>query len=485
MKAFALKKVLGIAIGENSLLVAEVVFGPRPLVKRLAEFAYPAPLPPERLGELGEALRSFLRDREFSAKSAVVGIPARWLLLRQKEVPPADARTLIPMLRLGAEAEFTSELGELVYDFAGDVHTADAKSVVLMATPRQRVDAIAAMCRAADLKVVAVTASAVTLGEATGKVVGQDTLVLAVGASGAEITAQRGAVSGAVRHLSSATSQPPFSELRRAVSSMSTGISNRELFLWDGAGIDSDALGQALGRAVRNGDLPALGVTTAPESVNGEGRKYAAAVALALSVAGGVRPRIDFLHSRLAPARKRRIPQWATIAAAAAVLIIGITLFAYMQMRSREAEVDQLKAQLAGIKDQRVSAQAFVDKVSFARAWHGGDPRYLNCLRDLTSAMPDDGETYATNLILRETPHPLASAGSNGSKARGSSADVRTLTGILDGKTSDQRHVEALQDRIAHSAAFVDVKLGGSDDAGRGREVSFSINFIYVPEGRP
>ncbi len=101
MNAFALKKVLGIAIGENSLLAVEVVFGPRPLVRRLAEFVYPAALPPERLGELGEALRKFLRDHDLTANSAVVGIPASWLLLRQKEVPPADAHTLIPILRLG------------------------------------------------------------------------------------------------------------------------------------------------------------------------------------------------------------------------------------------------------------------------------------------------------------------------------------------------------------------------------------------------
>ena len=483
MKAFALKKVLGLAIGENSLLAAELVFGPRPLVQRLGEFVYPTPLPPERLGELGDALRQFLRDRGFTAKSAVIGIPARWLLLRQKEVPPADAHSLIPMLRLGAEAEFTTEAGELSYDFAGDAHAGDARTVVLMATPTRRIEAVAAMCHAAGLKTLAVTPSAVTLGEATGKAVGQDTLVLAVGDGGAEITAQRGAVSGAVRYLSPATSRPPFSELRRAVSSMSTGISNRELFLWDGAGIDSGALGLALGRTVRNGDLPALGVTTAPESVNGEGRKYAGAVALALSVADGVRPRIDFLHSRLAPPRQKRVPTWTIFAAAAALVLIVGGIVAYVRMEREEANVAQMQAQLAQMKNRLDSANTFVSKVSFASAWHGGDARYLNCIRDLTSAMPDDGETYSTSLILRETPHPISTAGANstGPKGKPATGEARTLSGILYGKTTDQRHVEAVQDRIGHTPTFSEVKLGGSDDAGRGHEVSFSITFIYVP----
>ncbi len=247
-------------------------------------------------------------------------------------------------------------------------------------------------------------------------------------------------------------------------------------------GLTREALGQALGRAVRNGDLPVLGVTTAPESVNGEGRKYASAVALALSVADGVRPRIDFLHSRLAPPRQKRVPTWTIVAAAAALVLIVCGIVAYVRMEREETTVGQMQAKLAQMKDRLDSADAFNKKVLFAGAWHGGDARYLNCIRDLTSAMPDDGETYSTSLILRETPHPItAGASSAGSKGRPVANEIRTLSGILYGKTTDQRHVEALQDRIGHTPTFVEVKLGGSDDAGRGHEVSFSITFTYVP----
>ncbi len=224
-------------------------------------------------------------------------------------------------------------------------------------------------------------------------------------------------------------------------------------------------------------------MTTAPESVNGEGRKYAAAVALALSVATGGRPPIDFLHSRLAPPKQRRMPRWTVMAAAAAIVVVGVAVAAYVQMLHQQAAVNEINKYLEENKNERASAEAFVDKVSFARAWHGGDPRFLSCIRDLTAAMPDDGETYATNLTIRESPHPFAPAGSTGS-SKASAADVRSLSGTLYGKSIDQRHVEVLQDRIARTAAFVEVKLAGSDDAGRGREVSFSINFVYVPDGR-
>ena len=84
-----------------------------------AELVYPEGLVLTRPEELGKALAAFLRDNQFTATDAVVGIPARWLVVKPKDVPPADAATLVPMLRLQAEADFSSELKDLVYDFVG------------------------------------------------------------------------------------------------------------------------------------------------------------------------------------------------------------------------------------------------------------------------------------------------------------------------------------------------------------------------------
>ena len=125
-----LGKVLGVAIGERSLLVAEVVAGDRPEVKRLAEFVYPEGISPHKPEELGTALAEFLRENKFSAKSAVFGLPARWLVVKAKEVPPADPSTLANLLRLQAEGEFSSELKDLVYDYAADTSLGYPKSVL-------------------------------------------------------------------------------------------------------------------------------------------------------------------------------------------------------------------------------------------------------------------------------------------------------------------------------------------------------------------
>ena len=58
--------------------------------------------------------------------------------------------------------------------------------------------------------------------------------------------------------------------------------------------------------------------------------------------------------------------------------------------------------------------------------------------------------------------------------------DAASLTGQLSGKTSDQRQMGAILDAMKRIRAFRNVKLGGST-GGKGGEVSFSIDFDYLP----
>src|SRR5207253_5528158 len=94
----------------------------------------------------------------------------------------------------------------------------------------------------------------------------------------------------------------------------------------------------------RTGDLPSLGVTTAEASRNGGGRKYAAAVALALSALGerAAMP-VDFLHSRLAPVPTRRVAPWMIWAAAAAVIVIAAAVVGYLDLDAKQKKVAELQ----------------------------------------------------------------------------------------------------------------------------------------------
>jgi hypothetical protein len=485
LKSTRYKKILGLAVGERSLFAAEVSAGARPQIRKLAELVYPPGISPQQPRELGQVLATFLRDQGVSAGAAIVGIPVKWLLVKCKEVPPVDGTTLSDMLRLQAESEFSSELKDLVFEYVQGPVGAGGKSVLLLATQRKHLDWVSELCEAAKLKTVGVIPAALALGQSTVGVASEkETMVLAVGQGGSELTTQSGGQSSSIKHLRACEPRAPFvSELRRAVSTMPASAAGRELVMWDGTDLDAHALSEQLGLSVRRGDLPSLGVDASLAGSNGQGHKFASAVAVALWGLAG-RSDVDFLHSRLAPPKERRVPRWAVLAAAAAIITIGGGIYAYHDLQVQQTEAEKLQARLDGMKSEITAALGFVSKVSVAQAWHAGQPQYLACLRDLTDAIPEDGQTYASSLSLAEVTHPSSGSSSPSSAAAvAKETESRKLIGHLDGKTSDQQRAQWLSilDLLKSNPAFSDVTLGSTSNLTREREVSFSVNFTYDP----
>ncbi len=123
------------------------------------------------------------------------------------------------------------------------------------------------------------------------------------------------------------------------------------------------------------------------------------------------------------------------------------------------------------------SANAFVARVSFATGWQKRDPRYLTCLRGLTVALADDDQTYATNVVLRESARVGAAAGATVSGEKPPPSG--DLFGQINGKASDPNGWSKLQSRLHATPGFTDVKLLSTSNADRLREVSFSITFNF------
>ncbi len=486
-----LNKVLGLAIGEKSLLAAEITAGERPEVKRLAELVYPEGVSAQTPGELGTAPGDFLRDQKFTAKSAVFGLPARWLVVKAKEVPPADSTTLANLLRLQAEGEFSSELKDLVYDYTADTSAGNPKSVLLIATSQKYIDGINTLCDAAKISPVMVTSSAIALGVVTGRSEGaSNPLVLLVSPTGAELTAQSGDSSNGIRHMRGPAPDRPFTgELRRAISGMppATGTATngapRELVLWDaaeGSDFDSSTLGATLGMPIRLGDLPILGVEASGDESNGQGRKYAAAVALGMLALVDKPAPVDFLHSRLAPPKPPLVPLWVIAASLSVIALIGLIFGASTYLEHKRSDRDKLDAYNNSFQDQVKQDRSFVTKVSFAQAWHLGNPRYLPCMADLTQAVPADGQTYALSLSLHEVTPPTNNSVAAGTASIQSVA-VRDLAGVLEAKTTDQRRVlQVLNNMKTMSRVFSEVKLQDLARPGNQESRGFLHHHLYL-----
>lgn len=472
------KKVLGVSVGERGLLVAQVGAAPAsagPQVSRIAEFTYPSNISLENGEALGEALGRFLRDGGFAARRAVLGVPAKWLVLRTHRIPPADEATAADLLRLQVESHSLPELGEMVYDFAGDCCPGDACDVLLMGLSRRRLDGLLAMAAAARLKVKAVVPCTAALYAATAAASRVERpLVLSIRPDGAELMAGQGSRPRFMRHLGSSVAAPPLGiELRRAAATLgpefvpengrphssdnrSPGDRSRgAMIVWDDVGLEPSALAALesdLGFPVVRGELRALGGAGCGLP---DGRVGGRAIALTLPYLAGRRPAIDFLRPRLVapkPPRVRRRTLWTSATAAAAALAVAL---GYADLAHLEHQVAQVDADLQALEPSLKTARPFVARMRYAEAFAADRPRYLECLRDVTAALPPDGQTYLTGFHLQDA--------TRGDFA-GRSASVPDVINVID--------------KLNASGCFSELRRT-FDARGTTPGVSFKVTFAY------
>ncbi len=470
------RRILGLAVTERSITAAEVgVVHGRRTVLGAAEFPMvPGEAAPDP-AQLGQALRQFLRQHHLSGSRCVIGLGARWLVAKEKSLPPTAPDMLAGVLAIATEREFASDPKDLAFDYCNPVGSAQGQSVFLVAAPRRSVDHAVATAQAAGLKVAAVTSTTMALASATGGPPNARRLVLYLSPTAAELSLQS---EGGFRLLRRLPVSPPpdaaagsdaadgwieslAGELGRVVALLPGAKTPQDLdlLIWNASGLPAAAMG-ALGKRVplrtRLCALPAdLEIADGPAAPAGE---LAAAAALAL--AGLNRPMltVDFLHSRLTPRKTvvlRKKAVWAAVLAAA-VLVAGVVLL--LDWRSEVREVQDLKDQLDGMKEALTAARDVVDKASLAQGWYDRRPKHLDCLRELTLAFPAEGKIWATSLAIGE--------------------DMRIL---VSGKASDERAVLEVLDRLKASPGFSDVKpLYIREVGGGARDVSFAISLSFV-----
>ena len=422
---------------------------------------------------MGKLLRQLLRENHFAAKRAVLGIPAKWLLVKEKSIPPASAEAVAGILRMQAERDFSSDLADLIIDYVEGTDSDQSRPVLLVAALRRKVDQVAAMARAAGLNVRSLTSSAMALASAaTGQSRPASVYTVYLRPHCAELTVQANGHFRLVRHMPAANSvckglglEGIADQIRRVISLLPRSQASEEpagLAIWDGAGVEPAALhslGEGLSPQVKIAEgLSALGITGTCFAREEEGRRFAAAAALGMAGAQPGLLTVDFLHSRLAPKKKtalgRRVA-WAT-ATAAALVVAGVLLL--LDWQKDKEEVAALKNRLEEMGEDIEAAKGMIEKVSLARGWYDRNPRFLGCLRGLTLAFPPEGKIWTTSLALRE--------------------DMR---GIISGKSVDERTVLEVLDTLKGGGVFSDVKLLHMRQAGgSSRGVSFAISFTFV-----
>jgi hypothetical protein len=493
---FASTNLLGIAIADRVVACAELTGrGDRATVKRAATFVLPPDLSLEKPEQLGQAFGAFLKEQGFSASHAIIGIPAKWVIAVEKEVPPASHDQVVTLLRLQAERLPLAENGELAFDYAGE-HTANKPGrVLLIAMLSRQVERLRQTMEAAEIEIEAITPTALAMASvaASRPAAANHALPMVMLAKhGAEVVWQREGMPRGLRHfgLTIANGHGPSlaplgQELRRAVALTSTGTNGHavtdELLLWDGIGLDSSQvaeLSERMGVRVRAGDgLALLGMQNAGAAVATKEPankvsvgQYTPAIALAMAGTNPALLPLNLADSKLAPPKVRRFgTKTVWVSVVVALLVIGVSALLVSN--------NLLERQLATLKEEHLShsaeigaARVIQDRVNVSNAFLEKRSPVLECLREIAETFQYNDPMWTTSFVLQEDRD---------------NKDMSLVDGRIEGKTTDPNTPFRMTERLKENPRFSRVQppsLTPTAGGVRGREqlTSFNIAFRYT-----
>jgi hypothetical protein len=498
------RKVLGVAFEERCAVVSEVrlAHGVR-RVERTGEFLFPDDAGWQDPQRLGKAFGQFLRQQHFGATRVVVGLPAKWLMAREVSVPPAAPAATADIVRLQAEREFSPDPAALGLDYMDALDAREARPVFLVGALRDRLNQVQAVAEAARIKLLAVTSSALAVSSATtdSSAVGI-TLVLRPGSS--DLVARTGGHFCVVRHVLVPESVPAGAEVapgalvaaletevRRTLGTIARSHTQdgvAELTIWDGIGLPADALRGmiaqlGIGVKVRS-QLPEVSLRRAQAGEAPASVRFVPATALGIAALNGHRPPIDLLHSRLEPPAEKLLGRRALLALGTAAAIGAAVLALAVGWQRAQATVAAQKQEYERLKPQIDVAQELVDKISLARDWYEDRPRLLDCLRELTQVTPADGRIWFTKVTIKPIivveNRPVATQ--PGKTLPAKAPPKKLLSMALIGVATDEKPLLEMRDRLGKVKGVSDLKISmtARNAVKVGREVGFSLNFIYV-----
>ena len=420
---------------------------------------------------LGAALRARLREAGISARRAVLGVPVSWLLFNEQTFPPSDEATFVQMVRLAAEQASSDSGRDLSSAYLASADDNGGRRTLIVSIERRRLQALARFAKSAGLDVVAVTPTILALG--AGAPDGEAAAWTVYAAPG-YAEAVRGGARGlsVVRRFTLDGAADAASRAERLANGLRQSIAlvprdgegpaTDAVQVWDDAGLGPEGLDrfqERLGLPVALAPEPdALTIEAGTRSALAKEPPSAAALGLALA---GLAPRgapMDLSRSRLARREGLVMGRKALLAALALLVLVALALSLAQDWRREGEALVELRARLVKLAPDIKAAEGVVSKIGLVRGWHDRRPPFLDCLRQITLAFPEQGDVWATSIGLRED-----------------------LRGVISGKALSEAAALRLRDRLALSPVFRDVRLLHLRQAGAGRgELFFAIQLKYV-----
>ncbi len=362
---------------------------------------------------VGQEIRNQLEAAGVREKNCVVGLPLRWVLTTQTELPDLPDADAASLLQLETEKNFHADVTSLQIADSRSALAGGKKFVLLAGVPNAHVSALERVLAAAKLKPASFTLGLSAL-QTTAKtdgvlalVIGDNTVGLQITRSGVvALRALEGAVENTggrrtlhanviAREVRVTLGQLPV-EVRDAVKRIRIfGPRDLARELADEMELKFEPMG--LKTEVVAGYAPdEFGVTLPPEV------SLSAAFSLAANMLVERRPTFEFLPPKpnvlQQLVKKYSSGKFGTIGAiGAGVAVIVLLLFLFQQI-----QLWHYRAQWSRISDQVGQLEKTQTNIRQFRPWYDGSFKHLTILRQLSLAFPEDGAVTAKNITIRD-----------------------------------------------------------------------------------
>lgn len=365
---------------------------------------------------VGRELRNQLDAAGVRERHCVFGVPLKWVLTAQTELPPLPEEDAKNLLQMEAERGFHSDTATLQIANSRSALAADKKFVLLAAIPSPHLVALEKVLAAAKLKPVSF-ALGLTALQSPADEKSNGVLALRIGENnvGLQITAGGGvaalrALEGAVadeggrkillpdivaRETRVTLGQLP-AELRAVVKRIRI-FGPRELAsqLADEMELRFEPMGLSV--EIVSGYTPNEFGATLPVEVS-----VSSAFSLAARALMEAQPPFEFLPPKptlleqlTSKYSSGRLRTTGAIAAGVALIILGLFLFQQIQLWRLRSQWNAMSAKVGQL-------QNIQDNIRQFRSWYEGDFRTLAILRQLSLAFPEDGAVTAKNITIRD-----------------------------------------------------------------------------------
>lgn len=468
------KKVLGLSIDEKCIYATEMHHdgeGFHEIKSACLEFTENVSFStPARLGEL---LGQFIRDNGLTAKRAVIGIPAKWVMIREKNMPPSSGASVTGIVRIHAEHELSINPDDLVIDYTGNISSDKSSRLSIGAALRKNYENVLESLGSAGLKVMSVTVSVMSLGSIVSGHAAQShpEIFILLRPDYAEVLVGDSNQIVDIKHIQldrKGGTAFLISCLKRIISFSRVPEKTGEmpgLMILDLSDTDENYIQDIHSALSSMVDITVCDELSLMKKMNMAGapdsKEYLPSAAIIQGYYLKDSSYMDFCNSRMNEKVVRIKKNQVMWASAIAICLIIIVLNMIYTWESDKRNVAELKQKLADINEDVQSARAVVQKMDYARKWYSDRPEVLRCLYELTMAFPVEGRIWATNLAINEE-----------------------MNGIVSGRAVDEKSVIEVLDGLKTNSLFDNVQMIYLRETGQSsQEVSFSVSFLFRNRG--